>query len=158
MLGNRDAVDILIVEDDDDDYFLIKEAMEKAGLVNPVQRVETGDELISFLVDNRREKNPTFDPGLILLDLNLPGKCGHEALAEIKSDMTLRKIPIIVFTTSDAEADISRAYDFGGNSFVQKPFRFDQMVEFFSVMGRYWFHFSKLPLRNKTVFGVECGG
>lgn len=139
------GINILIAEDDDDDYFLIKEAMTEAHVVNPVRRVKDGEELMSFLFDNQKEKRPAFHPGLILLDLNLPRKGGREALEEIKSNTQLRKIPIIVLTTSNAKEDISQSYDLGVNSFVQKPLRFEQMVEFFSVMSKYWFHFAELP-------------
>jgi CheY-like chemotaxis protein len=145
MPRNKEIVDILIVEDDDDDYFLLKEAMAEAHVTNPTQRVKDGEELVSFLFNNQKEKTRTFKPGLILLDLNLPRKGGREALGEIKSDAKLRKIPVIVFTTSNAKEDISQSYELGVNSFIQKPLRFEQMVEFFSVMGKYWFHFVELP-------------
>ncbi len=145
MTKNSDAVDVLIVEDDDDDYFLIKEAMGEAHVENPTRRVKDGEELISFLSDNEKDKKSGFHPGLIILDLNLPKKSGREALAEIKSNALFRKIPVIVLTTSNAKEDISQTYQLGVNSFIQKPLRFEQMVEFFSVMSKYWFHFVELP-------------
>ena len=145
MSKNKEIVDILIVEDDDDDYFLLKEAMAEAHVTNPTLRVKDGEELMSFLFDKQKKKNPTFNPGLILLDLNLPRKGGREALGEIKSNADFRKIPIVVFTTSNAKEDIFQSYDLGVNSFIQKPLRFEQMVEFFSVMSKYWFHFVELP-------------
>jgi CheY-like chemotaxis protein len=145
MTKNSEAVDILIVEDDDDDYFLIKEAMGEAHVINPVQRVKDGEELMVFLKSNEKDKNSHFHPGLILLDLNLPRKSGREALAEIKSNDLFRKIPVIVLTTSNAKEDISHTYQLGVNSFIQKPLRFERMVEFFAVMSKYWFHFVELP-------------
>ena len=145
MTKNNELVDILIVEDDDDDYFLIKEAMGEAHVNNPTRRVKDGEELMSFLVDQKKTTKSDFHPGLILLDLNLPRKSGREALAEIKSDDSFRKIPVIVLTTSNAKEDISHTYHLGVNSFIQKPLRFEQMVEFFAVMSKYWFHFVELP-------------
>ena len=148
MSKNPEPVDILIVEDDDDDYFLLKEAMEVAHVSNATKRVKDGEELMSFIFKNHGEKKPSFKPGLILLDLNLPKKGGKEALGEIKANINFRKIPIIVLTTSNAEEDISQSYDLGVNSFIQKPLRFEQMVDFFSVLSKYWFHFVKLPQKK----------
>ena len=84
-------------------------------------------------------------PGLILLDLNMPRKDGREALKEIKADPELRRIPIVVLTTSKAEEDIVRTYDLGVNSYVSKPVTFKSLVELIKVLGRYWFEVVELP-------------
>lgn len=84
-------------------------------------------------------------PGLILLDLNMPRKDGREALKEIKADPGLRRIPIVVLTTSKAEEDILRSYDLGVNSYVTKPVTFKSLVELIKVLGRYWFEVVELP-------------
>jgi CheY-like chemotaxis protein len=85
-------------------------------------------------------------PGLILLDLNMPKKDGREALREIKADINLRKIPIVVLTTSRAEEDIYRTYDLGANSFIIKPVTFASLVEVMKTIGKYWFEIVELPL------------
>jgi CheY-like chemotaxis protein len=84
-------------------------------------------------------------PGLILLDLNMPRKDGREALKEIKADPILRRVPIVVLTTSKAEEDILRSYDLGVNSYVTKPVTFKSLVELVKVLGQYWFEVVKLP-------------
>ena len=84
-------------------------------------------------------------PGVILLDLNMPRKDGREALAEIKADANLRRIPIVVMTTSIAHEDIIKSYDLGVNSFIVKPLMFDRLVEVIQSLGHYWFDIVQLP-------------
>jgi CheY-like chemotaxis protein len=109
--------------------------------------VKDGEELMDYL--HRRgnfadpERSPF--PGIILLDLNMPRKDGREALKEIKTDPALRKIPIIILTTSKAEEDILRSYDLGVNSFIRKPVQFEDFVEMVKILGRYWFEIVELP-------------
>src|SRR5204863_3904289 len=90
-------------------------------------------------------------PGLILLDLKMPKKDGREALKEIKSDPELRRIPVVVLTTSKAEEDIYRTYDLGVNSFVTKPVTFDTLVNVMRALGAYWFEIVELPPAEKRV-------
>jgi CheY-like chemotaxis protein len=90
-------------------------------------------------------------PGLILLDLNMPRKDGREALAEIKADPHLRRIPVVILTTSKAEEDILRSYDLGVNSYVTKPVTFESLVEMVKVLGRYWFEVVELPPKEAAV-------
>jgi CheY-like chemotaxis protein len=87
-------------------------------------------------------------PGLILLDLNMPKKDGREALREIKSDPELRRIPVVVLTTSKADTDISRIYELGANSFVTKPVTFEQLVNVMKILGNYWFNIVELPAKS----------
>jgi len=84
-------------------------------------------------------------PGVILLDLNMPRKDGREALREIKADPKLRNIPIVVMSTSKAEADIAQSYEFGANSFITKPVTFDGLVDVVRSLGKYWFEIVELP-------------
>jgi DNA-binding response OmpR family regulator len=84
-------------------------------------------------------------PGLILLDLNMPRKDGREALREIKSDLKLRRIPVVVMTTSRAEEDIARTYDLGANSYIAKPLTFEALVATMRAIGTYWFEIVDLP-------------
>jgi two-component system, response regulator len=138
---------ILIAEDDEDDYLLTIEALKEAGIDNAVHWVKDGDEVIEYLTSLTDENNGASRelPGLILLDLNMPKKDGREALAEIKSNPKLRRIPVIVMTTSSAESDIAKSYDLGVNSFIQKPVRFGELVELAKVLFKYWIKTVKLP-------------
>jgi len=139
-------ITLLIADDDPDDRLLAKEALIESRLVNQLYFVEDGQELLDFLHQRNaynRETAPR--PGLILLDLNMPRKDGREALDEIKSDPHLRKIPIVILTTSEAEEDILRSYDLGVNSFIVKPVTFDGLVEVMRTISLYWFEIVALP-------------
>jgi CheY-like chemotaxis protein len=147
MMKDRKPIDILLAEDDEDDYLLIAEALEESRLANKVHWVKDGEELLDYLYrrGNYAEPGESPRPGIILLDLNMPRKDGREALKEIKSDPGLRKIPVIVLTTSKAEEDILRSYDLGVNSFIRKPVQFEAFVEIVKVLGKYWFEIVELP-------------
>lgn len=139
-------ITILIAEDDPDDRLLAQEALDESRLVNDTRFVHDGEELLDYLY--RRGKYADQEaprPGLILLDLNMPRKDGREALSEIKLDPELRRIPIVVMTTSKAEEDILRTYDLGVSSFIVKPVTFDGLVEIMQTLGRYWFEIVELP-------------
>jgi CheY-like chemotaxis protein len=147
MSKNRHPITILMADDDADDRMMLQEAMEEARLANTLHFVEDGEELLDYL--HRRGKYTMLSqallPGLILLDLNMPKKHGREALQEIKADPSLRRIPIVVLTTSKAEEDIYRTYDLGVNSFINKPVTFEAFVELMKHLGRYWFEVVELP-------------
>lgn len=147
MRGKERPIIILMADDDPDDRELTREAFRESRLANEFHTVEDGEELLDYL--HRRGRwahlNGTPLPGLILLDLNMPRKDGREALREIKSDPHLRRIPIVVLTTSKAEEDILRSYDLGVNSYVTKPVTFSSLVELVRVLGRYWFEVVELP-------------
>lgn len=137
---------ILMADDDADDRMLTRDALAESRVLNELRFVEDGEELMDYL--KRRGKFADADaprPGLILLDLNMPKKDGREALKEIKSDPDLRRIPIVVMTTSKAEEDIFRSYDFGASSFITKPVTFDRLVELMRALGDYWVEFVELP-------------
>jgi CheY-like chemotaxis protein len=140
-------ISILLADDDPDDRQLTQDAFSENRLVNSLDCVEDGEELMDYL--HRRGKYSHLRgaalPGLILLDLNMPRKDGREALKEIKADPELRRIPIVVLTTSKAEEDIVRTYDLGVNSYVTKPVTFKSLVELVKVLGRYWFEVVELP-------------
>lgn len=138
---------ILIAEDDEDDYLLTIEALKEAGVDTQIKWVKDGEELMNYLepLGASRKKPHAEFPSLILLDLNMPRKDGREVLDEIKKNKTLRKIPVIVLTTSKADTDISHAYDLGVNSYIQKPVRFNEFVEVVKVLSNYWFNIVKLP-------------
>jgi CheY-like chemotaxis protein len=140
-------ITILLADDDPDDRQLTHDAFMENRLANEFHAVEDGEELMDFL--HRRGKYESLQgeplPGLILLDLNMPRKDGREALKEIKADVDLRRIPIVVLTTSKAEEDIVRTYDLGVNSYVTKPVTFKSLVELIKVLGNYWFEVVELP-------------
>ncbi len=140
-------ITILLADDDPDDRKLTHDAFMENRLANDFHAVEDGEELLDYL--HRRGKYESLRgdalPGLILLDLNMPRKDGREALREIKADPELRRIPIVVLTTSKAEEDIVRTYDLGVNSYVTKPVTFKSLVELIRVLGRYWFEVVELP-------------
>ncbi|HRI07082.1 MAG TPA: response regulator [Nannocystaceae bacterium] len=137
----KHSITILIADDDPEDRMLAAEALHESRLANDVHFVEDGEELLEYLHRRGKYTDPDVSPrpGLILLDLNMPRKDGREALAEIKADHDLRRIPVVVLTTSQAETDIYRSYDLGVNSFIVKPVSFDSLVDVMQVLGRYWF-------------------
>ena len=143
-------ISILMADDDPDDRMLTKEAMEENRLANRLDFVEDGEELMDYLHRRGKYTNPATAPrpGLILLDLNMPRKDGREALQEIKADPDLRRIPIVVLTTSKAEEDILRTYDLGANSFIVKPVTFDALVDLMRTLARYWFEIVELPSQS----------
>jgi CheY-like chemotaxis protein len=140
-------ITILLADDDADDRMMAGEALAESRLANDLRFVEDGEELMDYLHRRGRYAPPAEAPrpGLILLDLNMPRKDGREALGEIKSDPELRKIPVVVLTTSQAEEDIYRTYDLGVNSFITKPVMFESMVSVMKALGKYWFEIVELP-------------
>ncbi|MCA9693772.1 MAG: response regulator [Myxococcales bacterium] len=146
-MSPRRSITILIADDDPEDRMLAEDALKESRLVNDMKFVQDGEELLNYL--RRQGKYADLDvsprPGLILLDLNMPRMDGREALKEIKSDPELRRIPVIVLTTSKAEEDVYRSYDLGVNSFIVKPVTFDSLVEIMKVLGRYWFEIVDIP-------------
>ena len=147
MTERRRPITLLMADDDEDDRLLTKVALERSRLANDLRFVEDGEQLLDYL--NRRGKyaDPLLSPrpGLILLDLNMPRKDGREALREIKTSPALKRIPVVVMTTSQAERDISKIYDLGANSYVTKPVTMDSLVDVLKTIGRYWFEIVELP-------------
>ena len=144
---NAEPIPILLADDDPDDRILTIRALKQHRLANNIYTVEDGEQLMQYL----RREGPYSDPdksprpGLILLDLNMPRKDGREALQEIKSDASLRSIPVVVLTTSEAELDILRSYDLGVNAFVTKPVTFDDLARAIRVITDFWFELVRLP-------------
>jgi CheY-like chemotaxis protein len=140
-------VSILMAEDDPDDRLLTKEALEESRLANKLYFVEDGEELMEYLCHQGRytDNEAAPSPGVILLDLNMPRKDGREALKEIKENSNLRRIPVIVLTTSKAEEDILRSYDLGVSGYITKPVNLEQLVEVIQMIGKYWFEIVELP-------------
>ena len=137
---------ILMAEDDSDDRLLVKDALSECSWQADLRFVANGEELLDYLF--RRGAFEDADaprPGLILLDLNMPRKDGREVLREIKQHSDLRRIPVVVLTTSRADTDIQSIYELGANSFISKPVQFEGLVSLMRVIGQYWFGTVELP-------------
>ena len=143
----KESLAILMADDDADDRKFAQDALKASRLVNELHFVADGVQLMDYLHARGAYAAPGSapPPGLILLDLNMPKKDGREALKEIKSDPVLRRIPVVVLTTSKAEEDILRSYEFGANSFISKPVTFEGLVKVMEQLGRYWFELVELP-------------
>ena len=148
-MESREPIVILIAEDDPDDRMLTIRALQQNRLANDIKWVEDGEELMDYL--HRRgayaDEGSAPRPGLILLDLNMPRMDGREALQAIKADPELRRIPVVVLTTSRAEQDIVQSYHLGVNAFVTKPMTFVELAHAIRVLGNFWFQIVKLPPR-----------
>ena len=138
---------ILAIEDNDDDVALISRAFRKAAIVNPLRFVSDGEQAIDYLKGegqfSDRQRSPL--PSLILLDLKLPRKSGLEVLAWIREQPVLRRIPVVVLTSSKQSSDLERAYDLGVNSYLVKPVAFDDLLEMIKALKLYWIHFNETP-------------
>jgi two-component system, response regulator len=135
---------VLMADDDEDDRLLARDAFLECGLGVELRFVEDGEELLEYL----HHRGPFADapnPTLILLDLNMPRKDGREALAAIKENPSLRRIPVVVFTTSKAEEDVVRTYDLGVSSFISKPVSYESLVDLIRTLSVYWFQTVRLP-------------
>lgn len=136
-----------MADDDPDDRLLTRDAAVESQLTGDIRFVENGEELMDYLHHRGKFASP-FDaprPGLILLDLNMPRKDGREALREIRADPELRRIPVVVLTTSRADTDIGAIYELGANSFISKPFQFDALMKVMKMLAQYWFQTVELP-------------
>lgn len=145
MMGPQQP--ILLVEDSPEDYEATTRALRKAGLANPILRCGDGDEALDFLHRRGDYADPARAPrpGVILLDLNLPGTDGREVLAEVKGDDHLKRIPVIVLTTSTDERDIERCYLAGANSYIKKPVDLPGFLRAIQQLKDYWFEVVILP-------------
>jgi CheY-like chemotaxis protein len=153
MNKNVMSVVILMADDDPEDCMLTREALIESRLANTINVVSDGEELMDYLWNRGKYTDPVSAPrpGLILLDLNMPRLDGREALALIKKDPNLRRIPIIVLTTSKAEEDVFRSYDLGANSYITKPVSFEAMVAITKTFTQYWFNIVELPLEDDAI-------
>lgn len=137
-------INILLVDDSEDDIEFTLKALEKTKLANNVSVVNDGIEAMEFLRKEGKYASVS-TPSLILLDLNMPRKDGREVLTEIKADPNLRKIPVVILTTSQAEEDIVRSYELHANCFVSKPVDLEGLVKVVQRIDDFWFGVVKLP-------------
>jgi CheY-like chemotaxis protein len=146
MMVDRSGAPILLVEDSPEDFETTRRAFRRAGLRNPMLHCTTGDDALDFLHHRGRYTPATAPrPGIILLDLNLPGTDGREVLAEIKGEHGLADIPVVVLTTSADHRDVEACYQAGANSYVQKPVNLDAFMEAIQRLHDYWFDVVILP-------------
>lgn len=146
MNNDIKAIVILMADDDPEDVMLARDALAESRLANTLNVVSDGEELLDYLYHRGKYNDSNAPrPGLILLDLNMPRLDGREALSRIKGDAALRRIPVVVLTTSKAEEDVFRSYDLGANSYITKPVTFDSLVNVVRSLAEYWFGIVLLP-------------
>ena len=145
---NPQIIHILLVEDNPGDVRLTREALEEAKVRNTMSVAQDGVEALAFL---RREGKYASapHPDLILLDLNLPKKDGREVLAEIKADTNLRRIPVVILTSSEAEMDILKAYDLHANAYISKPVGLEQFIHVVKSIEDFWLEIVRLPPKGE---------
>jgi CheY-like chemotaxis protein len=139
------SIEVLLIEDNIGDVELTTLALEESKLSINLSVVGDGAAALDFLHHQKQKYVNAPHPDLILLDLNLPKKNGHEVLAEIKADETLKRIPVVVLTTSQAQEDILRAYNFHASGYIAKPAGFDQFVKVVQSIEDFWFATVRLP-------------
>ncbi len=137
-------IEILLVEDNQGDVRLTREALKEGKVINHLSVAQDGIEAMAFLRQEGKYAGE-IHPDIILLDLNLPKKDGREVLAEIKQDPNLRRIPVVILTTSKAEEDIIKTYDLHANCFITKPVDLDQFITVVQSIEDFWFTIVKLP-------------
>jgi CheY-like chemotaxis protein len=137
-------VDVLLVEDDPGDILMTREAFQQHKIQNKLHVVTDGEQALQFLRQTGEYENAP-RPGLVLLDLNLPRRSGHEVLAELKEDPQLRVIPVVILTTSQAEEDILRSYSLHANAYVSKPVDFERFMDVIRQIDSFFVTVVKLP-------------
>jgi CheY-like chemotaxis protein len=138
------VVNLLLVEDNAGDIRLTREAFKGSSLPIQLSVVEDGEQALAFLRHQRNYVNAP-RPDLILLDLNLPRKPGHEVLAEIKTDDNLKRIPVVILTTSDDDRDILTSYNLRANCYITKPVDFRRFITLVKSIENFWFNVVRLP-------------
>ena len=139
-----DPVEILLIEDNPGDVRLTQEALQEGKVMNNLNVVSDGIEALEYLNNVSRYKNAV-RPDIILLDLNLPRMDGRELLGKVKADPDLRRIPVVILTTSKAEEDIIESYNLHANCFITKPVDLDQFFMVVKSVEEFWFSIVKLP-------------
>ena len=137
-------IEVLLVEDDEGDVLMTREALAEGRIVNRLSVAGDGVEALEYLRRDGRHTDAV-RPDLILLDLNLPKRDGRQVLSEIKGDPELRRIPVVVLTTSEAEEDVLRSYDLHANAYVTKPVDFDRFVNVIRQIDDFFISVVRLP-------------
>ncbi|AVH70578.1 response regulator [Nostoc sp. 'Lobaria pulmonaria (5183) cyanobiont'] len=138
---------LLIVEDSNEDFEVLQRFLKRSSIAVPIQRCINGEQALAFLyrTGNYVDRETAPRPGLIMLDLNLPGTDGREVLRRIKQDDNLNMIPVVVFTTSNNPKDIEVCYRYGVNSYIVKPINFVKLKRDIQMLVEYWFEVTTLP-------------
>ncbi len=144
---NHEPIEILLVEDNDDDTFFILQVFKKAKVKNNISVAADGVEAMAYLRKEGEYMNSP-RPDIILLDLNLPKKDGHEVLTEIKEDPELRTIPVIILTSSKADEDVIKTYNHHANCFISKPVKMEDFENVMRTMENFWFLIVKMMPKN----------
>jgi len=144
------VVNILLVEDNDGDILLTTEALEESRIINTLTIAKNGKDALDFLYKRGRFSNETL-PDLILLDINLPYKNGHEVLTIIKNDDTLKNIPVIMLTTSSSETDINKSYSNYANCYIIKPIEVKEFIAAVISIKNFWLNIVALPNKTNTL-------
>jgi CheY-like chemotaxis protein len=154
MLGDKF---ILLVDDDSNDTLLIQRAFQKAGMYDVLKTVSDGDQAIGYLsgqgVYANRQKYPL--PFLVLLDLKMPGTDGFEVLQRVRAEQELRRLLVVVLTSSNLQTDVDRAYELGANSYLVKPVEFDEMVHLIQRFEAYWSEINRTPSALTTSHSLQ---
>jgi CheY-like chemotaxis protein len=137
---------LLLVEDNEDDVFLMRRALTRAGLVNPLHVVSDGEQAVNYLGggDRFRDRAAFPLPGLVFLDLKLPRKSGHDVLRWVRQQQALRSLVVVVLTSSDQPSDIAQSYRLGANSYLTKPPTVEQLLDLAKAFRLDWLEFRKL--------------
>ena len=137
----------MVAEDDDNDVFFLERAFKQSQIVNPIQRAKDGEEAVAYLRGdapyNDREQHPL--PQLMLLDLKMPRKNGFEVITWIRLQPGLKRLPIVVLTSSKEDPDINRAYELGANTYLVKPVKFEGLVDMMRTLNLYWLMLAEKP-------------
>jgi CheY-like chemotaxis protein len=138
---------ILIVEDNATDVMLIRRAFARLNIANPVQVVSDGDRAVAYLsgVDGYADRAQFPLPAFVLLDLKLPRRSGLEVLAWLRAQDDLRRLPVVMLTSSRQSGDVNRAYDLGANSYLVKPVEFDDLQQLLGTINTYWIDYNEKP-------------
>ena len=146
---DKKSVDILLIEDNADHVELILKALRDNNVLNEVHVVASGEDAMNFLYQRGGYANAAW-PGLILLDIKLPGMDGIEFLRRIKADPNLKRIPVVMLTTSAGEKEIVESYNCGANSYIVKPVDFEQFVKVIKELKLYWMVVNSLPMKSTS--------
>jgi CheY-like chemotaxis protein len=146
--GTEFKPEVLVVDDNPADRELTIEALSRCPCAHEVRAVPDGVEAIKFL-HREEEYSKAVTPGLVILDLNLPGKDGRAVLAEVKADPVLKCTPVVIFSTSQAKSDVLSTMELGANSYVTKPCNLKDFISTVTSICEYWFKYSVVPMRNK---------
>lgn len=149
ILSSIQAVPLLIVEDSNEDFETLQRLLKRTSKTIPIHRCINGEQALDYLYRRGpyQEKGDLPQPGLIILDLNLPRTDGRQVLHEIKQDQGLKTIPVVVFTTSSSPRDIQECYQYGVNSYIVKPIDFSRLKQDIQTLVDYWFRVATLPPR-----------